>query len=678
MNKAMSVKSTMHARYIGRVGGLAVLLGVGVAVATGVAAGVADADTGSDTTSVSQSKSDHEAPSRRTDESVAGSPAGANGQDAKDSEDRRDASHSTDGEDSRGADGSEDAEDTEGAAGEDLADVRADTGVTVAADEDEPAGVETTSKTSGDAEISAVDGNPAAEHSAAPRVHAEDARTTADVDIPPSDAIVTGLFREILREDPTAEELTRYSTLLNWFGTRAVVANLYNSTPFREDQVESYYLELLGRTPSTSEMALGTFLLKIGVPETRVVARVAGSDEFYQESGGTADSFVNLLYRSVLGQAADPDEADVYVQQLQAGWSTRWVASRFLASDPYREVKIQESYSIVLGRSATAAEVDAYLDSWFFRGGQAGIAKSLLYSDENIARVLSTAGIPLPDLVAVTQLKQLLMAPYTEDEDGFVRLFNTLIQWTPTGDSCAPQQVCNTALYELLRSGGLTRGIPNESIDINPITAEASWLLPTQNEIGVDNSLGFPLTHADTLAQYLAGGTVLAGSVILTANDGTYIVDGHHRWSSLYVINPYAQISAVDLGYVPNAQGALKETQLAIGAQLGYLPVQQIQGPNLFTIGRPEFDAAVERLINSGSDPAAVMKVFKDVKKLDDMAAVQDYLWANVLRMREFNRPVAGATGRGYMPQPTDLQITFHIMEGGGLIYTLPTLAYLG
>ncbi|TDO09015.1 hypothetical protein EV580_5048 [Mycobacterium sp. BK086] len=499
----------------------------------------------------------------------------------------------------------------------------------------------------------------------------------------PSDAgtsteIVTGLFREILRADPTAEQLERYTNLLDSRGQAAVVGNLYRSTAFRQQQVTSYYLELLGRAPTTNELAMGTMELRMGLPEPLVVAQIASTKEFYRLSGGTADSYVQLFYRSLLGEPTDAAQAAIYVQRLRSGQPTQMVAVQFIRANSFRAVKIQEIFQVALGRTPTATELADYLNNWIPNGGLAGTAKIVLNSAENTER-MTTDGVPLPDMVAVNQLQQILMAAYDEDPDGFVNLFNTYLKTDPlTGEQC--QSTCNTPLLDLITTGGYTRGIPNQAIAVTPITAAVSSLIPSQNEIDATKALEDPLQDPDLLEDYLAGGTVLAKSVILTADGGLYIVDGHHRWGGLYVINPYSQLSSIDLGYVPNAQEALKETQVAIVAEQGYLSAETVTGDNLYTISKGDFDDLVEGLIDDGDDKDKIMKIFKKEKDLTTMAEIQDYLWANVLRMRQFNQPIEGATSRGYMPQPpnSDYQPLMHWMENGGLSYTMPVIGYVG
>jgi hypothetical protein len=173
---------------------------------------------------------------------------------------------------------------------------------------------------------------------------------------------------------------------------------------------------------------------------------------------------------------------------------------------------------------------------------------------------------------------------------------------------------------------------------------------------------------------------VRTGGPIITGGDGRYIVDGHHRWSSIYVINPDAAIEAVDLGHEVAPQNYLKVTQMAIGAELGYLQVQTVEGQNLFTIGHDDFDAWVKATITGGKDPQGVLDVFQRLRGLNGLQAVADFLWGNVESLRAFNLPLPGVTSRDYMPQPpsdglASLLIWF---ESGQLNSRFPVVARLG
>ena len=525
-----------------------------------------------------------------------------------------------------------------------------------------------------------------------------------------STTVITGLFREIMRKDPTAGEIQSYSTLWNLTGINGVVAGLYSSTAFRQNQVDSYYLELLGRTATRSEKSWGATSLIWGLPEPLFAASIAGSREYYAASnaGGGPDgpspsavSFVDLLYRTLVGATPDPVLAPAYVQQVQTGLPTGLVSLQFVTTESFRQVKVLETFQ-VLGLSPTPEVVADYVDRWFLYGGLAGISTLLLASGENAVRI-EQGLVELPDMVAAAQLQQLLLAPYSDGTDGFYALFNQFFN-NPTKDvNCkkTPDNCANPGLYELLTIGGVSRGIPNGAISVQEMAVPVAGLIPNQNEISLRSSLGFPLGRdPEAIRTAFKGGNVkVADQLILTSADGQYIVDGHHRWSQLFLINPFANIDAADVGYVPNPKEALMQTQVAIAARTGFLDSQNAGNDNLFTISQESFNGQVAKIIDDGRYPdsspitpgeptkPAVLEIFTEFLGLDGqtdtekMDSIENYLWSNVLRMRESNFYITDAPGRPVMPQTSrsTFQPVLDLMQGPSpLSYSFPIISYLG
>lgn len=543
---------------------------------------------------------------------------------------------------------------------------------------------------------------------------------TATID---ANSAIKGLFREVLRRDPSTAELQSYTKTFNALGVNAVAAGLYSSSEFHQQELQGYYTQMLGRYATAAELAAGEFKLAWGTPQERIVAGIAAGREFFaysdQSSGvtagqtvgtpavavprvepnPTATSYVNLLYRSLLGQAADPLAAQSYIQRLgNAGPIARaLVAHQFVNSDAYRAVQVKDIYQVVLDENVatTGYSVQQYVGTWAVAGGLQGTTTQFLTGSANVTRMRTAQGeVPLPDMASALMLQQILLAAYTADPNGFVDLLKAGLKQTVVDGKPAPCQTdCESALAlrRLIASGAPTRGIPNSSIVIDPpnyaevqepaVFVNVSALRPTQNDIDMDNSIKYPLQHADTLAKYLQGGdiTVDTGRV-MTADNGQYILDGHHRWSSVFMMNPDARIASIDIGYVPNAQDGLKEAQLAIAAQDGYLPFKDVFGQNLFTVTESVFKSSVQDYIDTGADPAAVLSAFATYKGLTTMEQVQNYLWGNVLQMRQNNVFVDGATPRKYMPQPLGNDYTPYLdyMNSQVLSYTLPAVSYLG
>lgn len=196
---------------------------------------------------------------------------------------------------------------------------------------------------------------------------------------------------------------------------------------------------------------------------------------------------------------------------------------------------------------------------------------------------------------------------------------------------------------------------------------------------------------------------------VVTSDNGTYIVDGHHRWSAIYLINPTAQIVAQDLGYVPDPQIGLKQTQFGIIADTKWLKESEAGSPNVYSVTRQKFDEDVAKYINDGDsriqDPVERAQTIADVYSTfqrnlkypagldpkDQLPYIQNYLWGNVLLMREKNPFIANATTRKVMPQMPDdtadaqdrvmnnLAGVTNVETGNsGVIFTFPVISYLG
>jgi len=188
---------------------------------------------------------------------------------------------------------------------------------------------------------------------------------------------------------------------------------------------------------------------------------------------------------------------------------------------------------------------------------------------------------------------------------------------------------------------------PIKTSDINP---KVTALKPTQNEIDVDKSLKYPLTDVSSAAAYLKGGTVSpAGQNIVTGGGGKFIIDGHHRWSQVYCLNPEASITALDISNITDPVSGLKATQLGIAADIGKINIATVTGDNLLKMGEDALIAYVKKTITP-----EVVDVFKKYNKGDNAEAIGAYIWKNVQQMQQNNQPVAPKAPRGIMPQTDD------------------------
>jgi hypothetical protein len=220
-------------------------------------------------------------------------------------------------------------------------------------------------------------------------------------------------------------------------------------------------------------------------------------------------------------------------------------------------------------------------------------------------------------------------------------------------------------------AAGEEDGVPaDEKITLTDGDIDVTALRPTQNEIALDKSLTYPLTDVKSAESCLKGGTVaIAGKRIITA-EGSYIVDGHHRWSQLYAMNKDAKIAVTDMVSrdLKNPLDFLKITQVAIAADLGKVPTQTAKGSiNLITISEDQLKKFV---IDTIKDP--VLDVFKKYNKATTKEEAADYIWTNVQSMQKTSKPVAGAPKRDFMPQTDDAKNWEKLAAAGSLNYKEP------
>jgi len=188
-------------------------------------------------------------------------------------------------------------------------------------------------------------------------------------------------------------------------------------------------------------------------------------------------------------------------------------------------------------------------------------------------------------------------------------------------------------------------------INTKILSAKAYDMMPTQNEIDVDKSLFYPLTLPKTTRMYLSQKTpiMVGGNPIVTCDNTKYIIDGHHRWSQIYVLNPDALIQCLDLTDLNDPFEGLKASQLAVAVDSGKIPIAEVKGKNLIEITEKELTT----YINSKITPECY-KVFVEF----GIYFPANYIWNNVKKMQEHNRPMKNAPSRKLMPQ-TDLAQNF-------------------
>ena len=95
--------------------------------------------------------------------------------------------------------------------------------------------------------------------------------------------------------------------------------------------------------------------------------------------------------------------------------------------------------------------------------------------------------------------------------------------------------------------GGDDDGTPSDEVmQVNQVTKKVHELGPTQKEISLMKSVGWPLSQIKSVENAIKGDITGRGMRIVTAGD--LVIDGHHRWSSTWATaGKLASINAIDI-----------------------------------------------------------------------------------------------------------------------------------
>lgn len=232
------------------------------------------------------------------------------------------------------------------------------------------------------------------------------------------------------------------------------------------------------------------------------------------------------------------------------------------------------------------------------------------------------------------------------------------------------QKAADPKVLAVIQAGNKDGNAEDDKFSMTKTDLEVKLLRPTQNEIDVDKSLGYPLSDFATFKKYAegTGKSFTLKTPIITFN-GQYVVDGHHRWSQVYACNPNAKISAIDLKH-PNLTPieVLKAVQGAIAASSKKVETQAVEGMNLLKIDKASFENWMSKKVNLafygnlGADDGLMDILRSASASMNEVEVSQEkyteaqdlllnYLWANTEVMQSRSQPVDGASPRDFMPQ---------------------------
>jgi len=164
---------------------------------------------------------------------------------------------------------------------------------------------------------------------------------------------VNQLYLDLLhrRADPLG--LAAWTALLDGGASyNEVATDLTSSREYDANVVDAFYVTYLNRHAEAGGLNDWVNLMQQGYNAENIRAGILGSPEYFQDTGGTNDSFVTALYATFLGRTPDPGGFADWTGILGTGQDTRQdVASRFSNSEENRTAIITGFYQQFLHRA---------------------------------------------------------------------------------------------------------------------------------------------------------------------------------------------------------------------------------------------------------------------------------------------------------------------------------------
>ncbi|CAN5301351.1 hypothetical protein BH10PLA2_BH10PLA2_31530 [soil metagenome] len=206
--------------------------------------------------------------------------------------------------------------------------------------------------------------------------------------VPQGDATadyVEALYRSILHRNGGPAEYAAWVNLLNANPAARPIAvqAFWNSAEHRGLQVDTFYAQILQRSPDASGRAFWVGVLEQGASEEAIAILFLESPEFLNHGN---QFFVDFLYQSVLGRAYDATGEEFWLNSLANEQLTHdQVVLSFLFSPESLRRLVNGYYSVYLNRAVDTAGEDFWVNQLSTGLPFANIAKQFLATDEFFA-----------------------------------------------------------------------------------------------------------------------------------------------------------------------------------------------------------------------------------------------------------------------------------------------------
>jgi hypothetical protein len=142
-----------------------------------------------------------------------------------------------------------------------------------------------------------------------------------------------------------------------------VALEFLTSLEYCSNVIIADYQQYLHRTPSSSEVAGWVSAMQHGLTDVQAQASFLSSGEFYVRAGNTPRAWIDNLYQTLLGRAAEGSGESFWLQQMASAGNYA-VALGIATSPEHESIVVRGYYQKYLGRSAGAQEVNNWVHSF--------------------------------------------------------------------------------------------------------------------------------------------------------------------------------------------------------------------------------------------------------------------------------------------------------------------------
>jgi len=240
----------------------------------------------------------------------------------------------------------------------------------------------------------------------------------------------------------------------------------------------------------------------------------------------------------------------------------------------------------------------------------------------------------------LTENKLLKETPEEEFED-------SISKDVPSFRADLAKDISNKDILNVIKKGMSDGDENDDKLPYSKTSIKANKLTPTQKEIGFDQSvMGVITDKFDSLQGIIKGNPDLGPNPIIIY-DGKWIIDGHHRWSSAFAVNPQASLEVYNIAKKPGFEpdDILKAVHTSIAVDRGKVPSSDPEGENILT--SLNLDDVKEKVKNLTSKARDIWYKNFDYDN-DDQIANHLYKNLSILVKRGY---MSGGPGRKDMPQ---------------------------